>query len=425
MAFRIERLYAQFLKYRSISTDTRNLIPHAIFFALKGDRFNANAFAASALEQGCALAVVDDPKVAVDKRYILVDDVTQCLQDLAAYHRKQLNIPVIGITGSNGKTTTKELVNAVLSTQYRTHATQGNLNNHIGVPLTILSTPKKTEILIVEMGANHAGEIGELCEISQPDFGLVTSLGLAHLEGFGTFETIVKTKTALYRSVKKNKGLVFVSNQFDELMHRSRNQKRLTYGAEHAHFTADLVDDGVFVSLKFKSQTIHTQLTGEYNFNNILAACAVGDYFEISPKNIKKSLEQYTPSNNRSQLIKTNHNTLILDAYNANPTSMGAALESFAKLDAGKKFFVLGDMLELGTESLVEHQRIFSILQKLKLHQGIFVGDIFQSLALENSITFGDADKAREFLREQRFEDYTILIKGSRGIRLETIIDVL
>jgi UDP-N-acetylmuramoyl-tripeptide--D-alanyl-D-alanine ligase len=413
------------LKHPFISTDTRNLKPNSIFFALKGDRFNANAFAASALDGGCLLAVVDDPNVAVDERYILVDDVTTCLQNLAAHHRKQLTIPVIGITGSNGKTTSKELINAVLSTQFKTHATQGNYNNHIGVPLTILSTPKDTEILIVEMGANHGGEIAELCEISQPNFGLITSLGKAHLEGFGSYKTIVDTKTALFRSVKKNNGLVFVNNQFNELMTHSEHQDRLTFGLKHADFTGHLVDDGFFVTLDYKSKIIHTQLIGDYNFSNILAACVIGEYFKISIENIVRGLENYVPSNNRSQLVKTKENTLILDAYNANPTSMAAALKSFAKLGIKEKFFILGDMLELGNDSLVEHQHIFSLVQELNLKQGIFVGDIFQSLASENVITFTNSEETRDFLSKQTFENYTFLIKGSRGIHLETIIDVL
>ncbi|MCL2682815.1 MAG: UDP-N-acetylmuramoyl-tripeptide--D-alanyl-D-alanine ligase [Bacteroidales bacterium] len=425
MKSQLEGLYAQYLEHPIISTDTRNLIPNSIFFALKGEHFNANAFAASALDNGCVLAVVDDPKVAVDNRYILVDDVIKYLQDLATHHRKQLDIPVIGITGTNGKTTTKELLNAVLSTQFKTHATQGNFNNHIGVPLTILSTPKHTEILIVEMGANHAGEIAELCEIAQPNFGIITSLGLAHLEGFGSFETIVETKTALYRSVKKNNGLVFVNNEIDRLMAHSEHQNRLTYGSEHGDFTGRLVDDGIFVSLNYKSQIIRTQLTGDYNFSNVLAACAIGDYFKVSIENIKFGLENYTPSNNRSQLIKTDKNTIILDAYNANPTSMAAALESFAKLNCDKKFFVLGDMLELGNDSLVEHQHILSLVQKLNLHEGIVVGKIFQSFFLETIFAFENADEARDFLNGQAFDGYTFLIKGSRGIRLETVIDVL
>ncbi|MDR2907775.1 MAG: UDP-N-acetylmuramoyl-tripeptide--D-alanyl-D-alanine ligase [Bacteroidales bacterium] len=425
MAISIERLYALYLKHPIISTDTRKLSPNSIFFALKGDRFNANAFAASALDNGCSLAVVDDPSVATDERYILVDDVLTCLQNLAAYHRKQLQIPVIGITGTNGKTTTKELINVVLSTQFKTHATQGNLNNHIGVPLTILSAPKHTEILIVEMGANHPGEIADLCDIAQPNFGLITSLGLAHLEGFGSFENIVETKTALFRAVENNHGLVFVNAQIPELIAHSEYQNRLTYGYENADFTGQPKDNGWFFCLHYKSSTIHTRLIGSYNFSNVLAACAIGDYFKVSFQNIKRGLETYTPSNNRSQLIKSTHNTLILDAYNANPTSMAAALQSFAELNINRKFFILGDMLELGTNSLLEHQRIFSLVQKLNLHEGIFVGPIFQTLSCGSMSAFENAEAARECLRQKTLNDYTILIKGSRGIHLETITDVL
>jgi UDP-N-acetylmuramoyl-tripeptide--D-alanyl-D-alanine ligase len=425
MTYSLESLYAQYLQHPYISTDTRNLTPNSIFFALKGERFNANAFAAFALDNGCVWAVVDDPNVAVDERFFLVDDVLKWLQNLATFHRENLAIPVIGITGSNGKTTTKELINAVLSTQFKTHATQGNYNNHIGVPLTILSTPKDTEILIVEMGANHAGEIAELCKISQPNFGLITSLGKAHLEGFGNFETIVETKTALFRSVKKNNGLVFVNNQIPELMTHSEHQKRITFGSKDADFTGHLISDGMFTGLSYKSKVFQTQLIGDYNFNNILAACVIGEYFKIPIENIILGLENYTPSNNRSQLVKTQKNTLILDAYNANPTSMAAALESFAKLNNTKKFFALGDMLELGQDSLVEHQRLISLVQKLNLRKGIFVGEIFKSLSAANISTFSDAEEARNFLSEQTFENHIFLIKGSRGIRLETVIEVL
>ncbi|MCL2417242.1 MAG: UDP-N-acetylmuramoyl-tripeptide--D-alanyl-D-alanine ligase [Bacteroidales bacterium] len=419
----LENLYALYLQHPAVSIDTRNLIPNSIFFALKGERFDANVFAASALEKGCVWAVVDDPKIAVDDRYILVDDVLQCLQDLAIHHRKQLTIPVIGITGSNGKTTSKELVNAVLSTQFKTHATQGNYNNHIGVPLTILSTPKDTEILIVEMGANRGGEVYELCKISQPNFGLVTSLGEEHLEGFGSYEAIVETETELFRAVKENNGLVFTNNLFHELVERSENQKRITFGRENADFTGELVCNDFFVGLRYKSETIQTQLVGDYNFSNILAAYVIGEYFNVSPEDIKHSLENYVPTMNRSQLVKTGKNTVISDAYNANPASMTAALESFAKFDTEKKFFVIGDMLELGDQSVLKHQEAISLTQKLGLNEGIFVGDIFQSISSEN--TFKNAEEARIFLSEQAFENYIFLIKGSRGIRLETVIDVL
>jgi len=421
----LEKLYALYLQYPAVSTDTRNLIPNSLFFALKGDRFNANAFSASALENGCVYAVVDDASVVADERYILVDDVAKTLQDLATFHRKQLHIPVIGIAGSNGKTTSKELVNAVLSTQFKTHATQGNLNNFIGVPLTILSTPKDAEILIVEMGANACGEVYDLCKISLPTIGLVTSLGEEHLEGFGTYEAIVETEADLFRAVKENNGLVFVNTLFHELVERSENQKRITFGLENADFTGELTNNGFFVGLTFKSQNIQTQLVGDYNFGNILAACTIGEHFNISLENITRGLENYVPANNRSQLVKTEKNTLILDAYNANPSSMEAALHSFVKLDFEKKFFVLGDMLELGEQSLVKHQELIALTQTLGLHEGIFVGDIFQTLSSETVKTFRNAADARDFLSKQGFENYMFLIKGSRGIRLETAIDVL
>jgi len=432
----LEKLYALYLQYPAVSTDTRNLISNSLFFALKGDRFNANAFSASALENGCVYAVVDDPSVVVDERYILVDDVAKTLQDLATHHRKQLHIPVIGIAGSNGKTTSKELINAVLSTQFKTHATQGNLNNFIGVPLTILSTPKDTEILIVEMGANACGEVYDLCQISLPTIGLVTSLGEEHLEGFGTYEAIVETEADLFRAVKENDGLVFVNTLYHELVERSENQKRITFGLENADFTGELTNSGFFVGLKYSSRiagqarnddtiVIQTQLVGDYNFGNMLAACAIGEHFDVSLENITRGLENYVPANNRSQLVKTEKNTLVLDAYNANPASMDVALQSFAKLDFEKKFFVLGDMLELGEQSVVKHQDLIALTQKLGLHEGIFVGSIFQTLSSETVKTFKNATDARDFLSKQGFENYMFLIKGSRGIRLETAIDVL
>jgi len=421
----LEELYALYLQYPAVSTDTRNLIPNSLFFALKGDRFNANAFSASALENGCVYAVVDDASVVADERYILVDDVAKTLQDLATFHRKKLTIPVVGIAGSNGKTTSKELVNAVLSTQFKTHATQGNLNNFIGVPLTILSTPSDTEILIVEMGANACGEVYDLCQISLPTIGLVTSLGEEHLEGFGTYEAIVETEADLFRAVKENDGLVFVNTLFHELVERSEHQKRITFGLENADFTGELTYNGFFVGLTFKSQNIQTQFVGDYNFGNILAACAIGEHFNVSLENITRGLENYVPANNRSQLVKTEKNTLILDAYNANPSSMDVALQSFAKFENEKKFFVLGDMLELGEQSTVKHQELIALTQTLGLHEGIFVGDIFQTFASETVKTFKNAADARDFLSKQGFENYMFLIKGSRGIRLETAIDVL
>ena len=420
----LENLYAQYLKHPFISTDTRSLIPNSIFFALKGERFNANAFAASALDNGCVLAVVDDPSVAVNNRYILVDDVLECLRNLAIHHRKQLTIPVIGITGSNGKTTSKELLNAVLSTQFKTHATQGNYNNHIGVPLTILSTPKDAEILIVEMGANHFGEIAELCEISQPNFGLITSLGKAHLEGFGSFENIVETKTGLFRSVKKNDGLVFVNNQFHQLMTHSEHQKRLTFGKENADFTGRLVGGGIFVNLEYKSQIIYTQLIGDYNFGNILAACVIGEYFKISSENIKRGLENYVPANNRSQFVRTEKNTLILDAYNANPTSMEAAIRNFAQMIVDNKVVIVGDMYELGEDSQMEHQKMVDLLKELNFKNVFILGENFANVDSDYQ-SFPTVDDFLATQQASNINDAYILIKGSRGMKMERIIEYL
>ncbi|MFT4662851.1 MAG: UDP-N-acetylmuramoyl-tripeptide--D-alanyl-D-alanine ligase, partial [Patiriisocius sp.] len=362
---KLEKLYSLFLENPKISTDTRKITEGSIFFALKGDNFNGNKYAEEALEKGASYAIIDEEKYRKSDNFIIVDDVLKALQDLATYHRSQLTIPVIGLTGSNGKTTTKELIRAVLSQKHNCLATVGNLNNHIGVPLTILSITKEHEIAIIEMGANHVGEIESLCRIALPNFGLITNIGRAHIGEFGGFDNIIKAKTELYKTMlQSNKHLIFDSSeeQNDDrvifvngddmlLMDKSDGRKRHTYGSKSMYDTEGVYhsqDPFLNVSWESKDILIKTQLIGKYNTDNILAAVAIGEHFNVSDNMIKEALENYTPTNNRSQIQKTAKNTLIMDAYNANPSSVEVAIENLLTMEANKKFFILGDMLELG-----------------------------------------------------------------------------
>lgn len=433
----IEQLYSIFLDTPSVCTDTRALAKDSIFFALKGENFNGNQFAEQALESGCAYAVIDEEQYKKDDRFLLVPDVLKALQQLAAYHRKQLNIPVIGITGTNGKTTTKELINIVLARAYNTYATKGNHNNHIGVPITILSITKEHQLAVVEMGANHIGEIKELCDIAQPTHGIITNIGKAHLEGFGGPQGVIKAKNELYQYIQGSSGTLFVNLDNNLLRDLSASAKRHTYGTSpDADIIGEYITADPFVQFRWKSsidpnpvnveETIHTQLVGKYNFENLLAAACIGNYFEVSASEIKAALESYVPSNNRSQVIKKGSNTILLDAYNANPTSMAAALDNFSELPAEKKMLVLGDMLELGNDSAKEHQHIVNLLKEKKLTNVVLVGDHFSKV--NNTIgakNFLTVDEAMSWIKEQKLENTTILIKGSRGIRLEKIVEVL
>jgi UDP-N-acetylmuramoyl-tripeptide--D-alanyl-D-alanine ligase len=429
----INSLYKLYLENPSISTDTRKINKGSIFFSLKGENFNANAFAAQALESGCAYAVVDEKEFCKDSRFILVDNVLKTLQDLAAYHRKQLNIPVLGITGTNGKTTTKELITAVLAKKYNVAATKGNLNNHIGVPLTLLSVNPLHEIAVVEMGANHPGEIGELCKISDPDLGIITNIGKAHLEGFGSLEGIVNTKKELYDSVKLKKGKLFVCRDNGLLMNLSGDIERITYGVfPDSDCRGEICESNPLLKIKWYSSAlksvvdISTNLIGYYNFENVLAAICIGDYFGVDPHDIKVALEDYQPSNHRSQLISTAKNKIIMDSYNANPTSMEAALRNFMQSTGEHKFAILGDMLELGNDSIPEHQRIYELASNAGFEKIVFVGKVFSLLNQSSDIpAFADAVQAGEWVKAQQPENYNILIKGSRGIRLEKLLDYL
>ena len=440
----IQDLYKHFLKHPAVCTDTRDIKPGSIFFALKGDNFNANKFAEQALESGCSIAVIDEEfplfkgaRGIKDDRYFFVNDVLSTLQALANYHRKQLSIPVISITGTNGKTTSKELLNAVLSEKFKVLATKGNLNNHIGVPLTLLNITKVHEIAIIEMGANHVGEIAMLCAIAEPDFGMITNIGKAHLEGFGGFEGVVKTKSELYNFIKQKNGKLFVNAEDELLQKLSDGIDKVTFGtARDADFIGKFIESNPFVKLKCKSKKdtqsidkknqITTQLVGKYNFQNILAAACIGDYFNVSEEQIKKGLENYVPTNNRSQIIQTKNNFLLLDAYNANPSSMNAAIENFAEMNQPHKMVILGDMLELGDDSAKEHDAIVSLLKNKNLNNALLVGPFFmKSGKLINAKTFSNTDEVVDYLKQNPINNTTVLIKGSRGIKLEKVVEVL
>lgn len=425
----IEQLYKVYLTHPVITTDTRNCPAGSLFFALKGERFNGNQFAAKALETGSAFAIIDEPEFAVDEHYIVVTDVLSTLQELAKYHRNQLSIPIIGITGTNGKTTTKELVRCVLSKKYNTLATEGNLNNHIGVPLTLLKITPAHEMAIIEMGANHPGEIRFLCAICRPDYGLITNVGKAHLEGFGSLEGVIKTKSELYESLRATGGKTFLDAGNQYLPTQAKGLESILYGEQEGLFVSGkLVGCSPFVSFQFTTDGstthVNTQLIGSYNMANLLAAVAVGRYFGVPATEIKNALEAYTPANKRSQLIRTQHNTLILDAYNANPTSMMAALQNFRDMEAAHKTLILGGMRELGSESSHEHRQILDFLIETGFESVILVGDEFNSFEHPFG-RFASSAELKEWLSLHPLSGELILIKGSRGIALENIIDAL
>jgi len=430
-------LYSYYIKNPVVCTDTRDIKEGSIFFALKGDNFNANQFAEQALDSGCSLVVIDEANYQKDDRYFLVDDVLTTLQALANYHRKQLSIPIISITGTNGKTTSKELLNAVLSQKYKVLATKGNLNNHIGVPLTLLNITSQHEIAIIEMGANHQGEIAQLCAIAEPDFGMITNIGKAHLEGFGGYEGVVKAKSELYHFIKQKKGKLFVNNDNKLLLQLSEGIDKISFGtSETVDFTGKFIESNPFVKLKCKAKNdiqaidekpiITTQLIGNYNFENILAAACIGHFFDVSEEQIINGLENYIPSNNRSQVFQTQSNLLLLDAYNANPSSMSAAIENFAQMNQPNKMAILGDMLELGEDSAAEHTIIVDLLNKKNITNVLLVGPLFKEAAKSiKAKTFSDSDEVITYLKEHPIKNNTILIKGSRGIKLEKVVEEL
>lgn len=432
----ITALYDVFTANPHVCTDTRKLKPGDIFFALKGENFDGNVYASQALEKGAAYAVVDDKQYLGQAKMILVNDVLTTLQHLATHHRQQFNIPVIAITGSNGKTTTKELVSAVLAAQYPTHFTRGNFNNHIGVPLTLLAMSKSTEVAVIEMGANHQGEIDYLCKIAEPTHGLITNIGHAHLEGFGGLEGVKKGKSELYRHLAATGGLAFINKdeQFLEGLGATVNKKLFYQEVEQlselgSYFDIQLMAEKPFVKAAFLSEDqerveIDSQLVGRYNFNNIMTAIALGKYFKVPANKIKMVIEGYQPNNNRSQWLKKNSNTFLLDAYNANPSSMAAAVSYFATVQAEKKVVILGDMLELGADSEAMHQQLIDQAQAAGFTTCIFVGAIFSTIARANNLShFLNVQELKHWFDQQNWTDTYFLIKGSRGIRLEKLLE--
>jgi len=427
----IASLYAIFRAYPIVTTDSRNIPGNSIFFALKGDNFNGNAFAEEALSKGSDYAVIDEAEFATNDRTILVDDVLSCLQQLAQYHRNQLDVPILAITGTNGKTTTKELITAVLSKKFKVNSTKGNLNNHIGVPLTLLSMDEQTEFGVVEMGANHPGEIKMLCDIANPDFGLVTNIGKAHLEGFGSFEGVIKTKSEMYDFIRTKGGKCFLNADNPLLTEQAKGVELISYGKSTDYFMAGELastDNYLVVKALFPKGWLYlkSKLVGDYNFENLLAAACIGKYFEVDPILIQEAIAEYTPSNNRSQLIKRATNTIIMDAYNANPTSMMAALTNFANIQHENKCVILGDMLELGDASAEEHQKITDFIEEQTFSDVFLVGPQFKNtIDRTQKKKFEQVELLTIYLKTQPIENKLILIKGSRGIHLEKVLELI
>lgn len=433
----IEELYELFINCnQKITTDTRKLEKEAIFFALKGDNFDANTFAQQAIYEGCAYAIVDLEKVSNGTTILLVHDVLETLQQLAKYHRQQLKFPVIGITGSNGKTTNKELIHAVLSKKYKTYATKGNLNNHIGVPLTLLSLTHKHEMAIVEMGANHQGEIAMLSDLSDPDYGIITNIGKAHLEGFGGIEGVKKGKSELYKHIKRKNGKIFINGNDPVLVELSGDLHKIYYG-ENTDFDVygKLFENSEFVEFKWNLKNkdltnqplVKTNMFGQYNFINLVCAACIGNYFNVSEKDINEALASYVPEMNRSQVKKTELNTLILDAYNANPSSMSLAIDNFNKQVFENKIVILGDMLELGEYSEQEHEKIINQIEKCEFKKVVFVGVQFLRLKDKFSkyVFFKNIEELKDNVNTNKISNSIILIKGSRGVQLEKIVNFL
>lgn len=439
-----EQLYQLYLQHPVISTDTRKIATGSLFFALRGDKFDANTFAQQALEAGAAYAIIDNAEYQRNDKCILVGDVLTALQDLARYHRRQLTIPVIGLTGTNGKTTTKELINAVLSQHYKTLATQGNLNNHIGVPLTVLSIDASHQMAVIEMGANHQKEIELLSSISQPTHGLITNVGKGHLEGFGGFEGVKIAKGELYDNLAASGGVTFINSNSQNLMAMQTKRKFATppvfYGdAIDDLVSAEITENAPLLTLVWtnnssgESYTVKTQLTGAYNLDNILAAICIGVYLKLPAAEINRGIECYQPKNNRSQIVQTATNTLICDYYNANPSSMQVAIENIGQLQADRKVLILGDMFELGDEAPAEHLNVIKKALDTNVAELIFIGKAFNTAHLSmdhgpstiDSKFYETAEEAVAGLKVNPIKNSTILIKGSRGMALERLVELL
>ncbi|MBX9782881.1 MAG: UDP-N-acetylmuramoyl-tripeptide--D-alanyl-D-alanine ligase [Chitinophagaceae bacterium] len=422
-----EQLYSIYKKNPSVQTDTRKLKPGDLFFALKGANFNGNLFAKQALEMEASAVIVDEDPGFEHPLLVKVDDSLKALQGLAHHHRRQFSIPFLAITGSNGKTTTKELVHAVLSSHFKTSTTEGNLNNHIGIPLTILKIPFDAEIAVIEMGANHQREIASYCTYTEPTHGLINNVGKAHLEGFGGIEGVKKGKGELYDFIRETNGAIFINTDFDYLQEMSRGiHHKVTYGSANAETTGRILESDPLLQVEITSNPeigiISTHLVGDYNLPNVLAAVSVGLYFKVPSQKIKSAIESYIPSNSRSQMMERGSNHIILDAYNANPSSMKLAIENFAKLKAPNKTVLLGAMAELGEESIAEHKMLAELLAQYKWHNVVLVGGDFLKIH-HPFLSFADSTEAKDWFTARQFENEYILIKGSRSMKMEKILE--
>ena len=417
---KIADLYKLYAKNFLVDTDSRSIRKGSIFFALSGPNFNGNKFAEDALKKGADYAVIDDEKFNTSNKTILVKNTLETLQKLANYHRKKLNIPIIALTGSNGKTTTKELINSILSKKYNTVATKGNLNNHIGVPLTLLSMTSATEIGIVEMGANHLNEISFLCKMAEPNYGYITNFGKAHLEGFGSVEGVIKGKSELYNYIKNTNGSVFLNTDDSIQVSRSKGIKSISFNKESIPF----LGANPLVTIQFKNQLIKSMLVGAYNYSNIASAVVIGNYFNVSVTDIKEAVESYEPKNNRSQIITKGDTKIILDAYNANPTSMEAALKNFAALKEENKIVFLGDMFELGSSSGYEHQKIAELATSFDFNKIYLIGKAFSTTLVKNALHFDSFESLKNSNPHINTNKTTVLIKGSRGMALERVLNL-
>ncbi|WP_298766030.1 UDP-N-acetylmuramoyl-tripeptide--D-alanyl-D-alanine ligase [uncultured Polaribacter sp.] len=415
----VEELYKLYIVNYLVDTDTRTIRKNCLFFALKGDNFNGNKFATEAIAKGAKFCIIDEKEFEIKGKTILVNNVLKTLQDLAKYHRKQLNIPVIALTGSNGKTTTKELIKKVLQQKYKTAATKGNLNNHIGVPLTLLSITPKEEIAIIEMGANHQKEIAFLSNIINPDYGYITNFGKAHLEGFGGVEGVIKGKSELYTHLKQNNKTAFINPNDAIQLEKTKDSKTILL-KENIKF----IGANPFVELSYHKTIIKSNLIGEYNYNNIAIAITIGDFFKVENNKIKEAIESYVPKNNRSQIIQKGNNHIILDAYNANPSSMTAAIHNFAQLAEKSKTIILGDMFELGEDSAKEHQEIANLTDSRAFNATYYVGEHFSKTNTKN-LKFTDFEALKVYLTKAPLNNQSILIKGSRGMQLERVLELI